>query len=152
MAQMIPLGLTIAGTALSAGGSILGANSEAKEMRREANQLEANAGLERASSQRAAMEERRQARLAASRALTVAAASGGGVDDPTVLNALAGIEGEGEYRALSALYEGNESASGMEAEAQARRRGAKSTKRAGLIKAGSSILSSGSSLYDRYGG
>jgi leucyl aminopeptidase (aminopeptidase T) len=150
MAQAIPIGLAVAGTALSAGGSILSADSEAKEMRREATQLETQAGLERASSHRAAMEERRQARLAASRGLTVAAASGASVDDPTVVNILSRIEGEGEYRALSALYEGDQTALGMEAEAAAKRRGAKSTKTAGYIKAGSTILSA-SSMYDRYG-
>lgn len=151
MAHMIPIGLAVAGTALSAGGSIIGANSEAKELRREAAQLEAGAGRERASSHRAAMEEKRQARLAASRGLALAAASGGGADDPTVVNLLAGIEGEGEYRALSALYEGDQTALGMEAEAAARRRGAKSTKKAGLVKAAGTILSSGASMYDRYG-
>lgn len=151
MAQAIPIALTVAGTALSAGGSIIGANDEAREMRREAAQLETQAGLERASSHRAAMEEKRQSRLAASRARAVAAASGAGVDDPTVVNLIAGIEGEGEYRALSALYEGDQKALGMEAEAAARRRGAKSTKRAGLIKGASTILSGGASLYDRYG-
>jgi len=151
MAHAIPIGLAVAGSVLSAGGSILGAKSEAKELRREAVQLETNAGLERASSQRRAMEERRQAQLAGSRGLAVAAASGGAADDPTVVNLLAGIEGEGEYRALTALYEGEETARGMEAEAAARRRGAKSAKKAGLIKAGSTILSAGSSLYDRYG-
>lgn len=151
MATAIPLGAAVVGTALSAGGSIIGANSEAKEMRREAAQLEANAGIERASSQRRAIDERRQAKLAQSRGLAVAGASGGGIDDPTVLNLLSGIGGEGEYRALTALYEGEESARGMEAEAAARRRGAKATKTAGLLKGAGSIISAGSSLYDRYG-
>jgi hypothetical protein len=151
MAQAIPLALTLGGAALSAGGSIIGANAEAKEMRSEAAQLEAQAGLERASSQRQAIEERRQARLAASRGLAVAAASGASVDDPTVVNTLARIEGEGEYRALSALYNGDETADGMEAEAAAKRRGAKSTKKASYVSAAGSILSAGSSLYDRYG-
>lgn len=151
MAQAIPLGLAVAGTAMSAGGSILAANAEAKELRKEAEQLDAQAGLERATSQRSAIEERRQARLASSRGLAVAAASGGSVDDPSVLNALAGIEGEGEYRALSALYSGEETARGMEGEADARRRGAKSVKTAGYMKAASTILSSGGSLAGKYG-
>lgn len=151
MAQAIPFALMAAGSLLSAGGSIIGANAEAKEMRMQADQLEANAGLERASSQRAAMDEKRSARLTASRALAVAAASGGGADDPTVVNTIAGIEGEGEYRALTALYNGDQQAEGMEAEAKARRRGAKSTKTAGLLKAGSTILSGASSIYGKYG-
>lgn len=152
MAQAIPIALAVGGSLLSAGGTIIGANAEAKEMRREAAQLDAQAGLERASSQRQAIEERRQARLAASRGLAVAAASGASADDPTVVNALAGIGGEGEYRALSALYSGEETARGMEAQAQANRRGAKSTKKASYFGAAGSILSAGSTLHDRYGG
>ncbi len=150
MASAIPVALMAAGSLLSAGGSNIGANSEAKELRSQAAQLDAQAGLERASSQRAAIDEKRQARLLASRGLAVAAASGGGADDPSVVNALAGIEGEGEYRALTALYNGDQTASGMEADAAAKRRGAKSVKTAGWMKAGGSILSAGSSIADRY--
>jgi hypothetical protein len=151
LAHAIPLALAVAGTALSAGGTIIGSQAEGRELNLQATQLDAQAGRERATSQRQAMEERRQARLASSRGLALAAASGGGTDDPSVVNALASIEGEGEYRAMSALYSGEESAKGMEDEADARRRGAKSTKAGGLIKAGSTILSAGSSLHGKYG-
>lgn len=151
MAQMIPLALAVAGSALSAGGTILGSQSEGRELNMQANQLDVAAGTERASSQRAAIDERHQAKLLNSRALAVAGASGGGIDDPTVINTMAGISQEGEYRALTALYNGNEAAAGMEADAAAKRRGAKSVKTAGLIKAGGTILSAGSSLYGRYG-
>jgi len=141
-----------AGAALKAGGSIISANSQAKDLRKQAAQLEANAGLERASSQRKASEERRQARLATSRGVALAAASGGGVDDPSVINLLEGIAGEGEYRALSALYEGNQSALSMEDQAKSARKQAKATKTAGYINAASSLLSTGTSLFDRVGG
>lgn len=152
MAQAILPAMAIAGAALSAGGTIVGANNEAKELRSEANQLDANAGQERAVSQRRAIEEKRQSRLAASRALAVAAASGGGASDPTVVNAIANLEGEGEYRALSSLYEGNVAGDDLERQAAARRREAKNTKKASLFKAGSTILGAGSSMFDRYGG
>lgn len=135
-----------AGALVSAGGTILGARSEAKQLKSEARQLEAKAGTERAISQRQAMEERRQARLAASRGLAVAAASGGGADDPTVVNTLANIAGEGEYRALTALYNGEETARGDEAQAKARRKEAKNVKRASYFKAANTILSAGSSI------
>lgn len=150
MAQAIPAVLTVGGAALSAGGSIIAANSKAKELRREADQLDAQAGLDRASSQRQAMDERRSARLLQSTGLARAAASGGGADDPTVVNLLAGIEGEGEYRALTAMYEGEEEARGKEAQAAANRRGAKATKKAGLIGAAGTILSAGGSMFNRY--
>lgn len=65
-----------------------------------------------ASGQRVMLEERRNAQLLASRALAVAGASGGGVDDPTVEKIISDIEGEGAYREASAMYE---------AEAQARK-------------------------------
>lgn len=151
MAHAIPIGLMAAGAGLSAGGTIIGANSEAKELRIQANQLDAQAGLKRASSQRDAIEERRQGNLVMSRAVAVAAASGAGADDPTVVNNIANIAGEAEYRALTALYNGDEEAAGMEAQAAANRRGAKATKTAGLLKAGSTILSAGSSLFGKYG-
>jgi hypothetical protein len=63
-----------------------------------------------ASSRLQAREEERQADLVASRALAVAAASGGGVSDPTVVNIIARTKGEGAYRANVALYEGAERA------------------------------------------
>lgn len=151
MAQaMVPL--QIAGSLVSAGGTILGAKSEAKQLRKEAAQLEANAGQERAVGQRAAMDERRQGRLASSRALAIAAASGASADDPTIVNALADLEGEGEYRALTALYEGNVAGDDLARQAQSRRKEAKNVKRASYFKAAGTILGAGSSLADRYGG
>ena len=151
MAQAIPIGLAVAGSALSAGSTILGANSEAKQLRSEAEQIDIQAGKERASSQRAAIEERRQAKKVSSRALALAAASGGGASDPSVINNIAEIEGEGEYRALTALYNGEEAARGQEFEADNRRKEAKNVKKAALVKAAGTIISTGSTLHDRYG-
>lgn len=150
MAQMIPIGLAVAGSALAAGGTILGANAEAKQLKGEAIQLEAQAGSTRATSQRQAMDERRQARLASSRALALSAASGG-ASDPTVVNILANLEGEGEYRALTALYNGEEEARGLEFEATNRRKESKNTKRAGYIGAASTMLKAGAGMYEKYG-
>jgi hypothetical protein len=150
MAQAIPIALAVGATALQAGGTIIGANAEAKSLRSEAAQLDAMAGQDRASSQREAVEQRRQARLLQSRALAVGAATGGAMD-PTVVNTIADLEGEGAYRALTALYEGEESAQSKEAEAKARRKEAKNVKRAGLINAGAQVLSSASSLAGKYG-
>lgn len=128
---------------------MIGAKGEAKELRKQADQLDIKAGQERASAQRLAIEQRRQAELLSSRALAVAAASGAGVDDPTVLNIMANIAGEGEYRALTALYEGEEEARGLELNADARRREAKNTKKAAKFSALGTIIGAGS---DAYGG
>lgn len=69
-------------------------------------QAERQGGVAIAISQRQAVEEHRQANLVASRALAVAAASGGGVSDPTIVRIIANARGEGTYRANVALYEG----------------------------------------------
>jgi hypothetical protein len=152
MAQAIPIGLMIAGTALSAGGSIIGGNSQSKALKSEATQFDASAGQYRASSQREAMDETRQGDLSASRVLALAAASGAGASDPTVINLIGNLSGESQYRALTALYNGDQKGRAAEAEAASRRAEAKGAKTAGILKAAGSIISSGSSLYDRYGG
>ena len=151
MAQAIPVALMAASTALSAGGTIIGANAEARSLKSEATQLDTQAGQDRASSQRAAIEQRRQARLLQSRAQAVGAASGG-ASDPTVVNIISRLAGEGQYRALTALYEGEEMARSKEMQARARRQEAKNTKRAGYISAAGQVLGGASSIYSRFGG
>ncbi len=87
-------------------------------------QHERVAGETRATSQREAIEARRQARLASSRALAVSAASGAGAGDPDVINRIAELEGEGEYNALRAMYEGDTSSdTSLERAAVARKAG-----------------------------
>lgn len=150
MAQAIPFALMAASAGISAAGSIVGSKAESKALKAEADQLDAQAGRERATSQRAAMEQRRQSRLLASRAIAVGAATGGALD-PTVLNIISRLEGEGEYRALSALYEGEEEAIGLENQAAARRREAKNVKKGGLLKAAGTIIGAGSDIVTRAG-
>lgn len=149
MAQAIPIALAVGGAGLSAAGSIIGGNSQAKELRMQAAQLDAQAGDDRASAQRQSIEERRQTRIAGSRALALAASSGGGADDPSVVNLIANMEGEGEYRALTALYNGETEARSKEDQAAANRRGAKTAKTVGMLKAASSIIGAGSSMFNR---
>lgn len=107
-----------AGTILSVVSNERGAKSDARRLRR-------MAGDERATSQRAASEERRRARLVESRARAVAANSGAGASDPSVLNLMADLSAEGEYRALTRMYEGETSAQSLEMEARERRRAAR---------------------------
>ncbi len=151
MAQAIPLALTAASTALQVGGSLSAASSQAGQLRSEATQLDAMAGMDRASSQRTAYEQKRQARLLQSRALAVAGASGGSVSDPDVVNLMARLSGEGEFRALTALYEGEEQARSRELQADARRKEAKNVKKAALVTAAGKVLESGATMYTRFG-
>jgi len=82
-----------------------------------AERLKTEAIQEQAIAQRSFIEKRRQSRLAESRAVAVAGASGGGVGDPTVLNIISELAGEGEFGAQSALFEGESAASLLNTEA-----------------------------------
>ena len=106
-----------------------------------------------AASQRTAMEENRQADLVASRALAVAAASGGGVSDPTMVDILSRTKGEGAYRARVALYEGQARSRAMRVSAI----GGGSFDSSDALKAGynaaafGGLARAGMSLYAKYG-
>jgi hypothetical protein len=174
-----------AGTLAGAAGAISSGNAQkaageqqsrvmeyqARVREREALALEQNAGQERASAQRAAIEENRKADLVSSRAKAVGAASGAGSLDPTMVDILGGIETEGAYRAATALAQGEDRALGQEYSAVLSRAGAASDRYAGeyakasgvaaqqrsYLQAGGTLAmgfskfgSKLSSLYDKY--
>ncbi len=142
--------LPVVSTVFQAAGAIGGGVSKDNAARFQAQQLETAAGQERAAAQRAAEEQRRQARLAGSRLQAVA---GGAGSDPTVMNLAADIAGEGEYRALTALFEGESRARGMEGQARAARYEGKQARTAGMMKAATTVFSAGSnSMLEKYGG
>lgn len=122
-----PVSLNQIGTALQAGGDILGAVShyrfgaqaqQAAEF--QAQQLRQNAGQVLASSQRQAFDVDRQSKYIASSALAAAAASGGGASDPTVVNLIARNAGEMAYQKAVALYQGADKARSLNMEASAK--------------------------------
>jgi hypothetical protein len=147
----------ITATVLSIGGSVLSglgqmqagkaANANAKF---QAAQMEQQAGQERASSQRQAIAERRQANIMQSNAQASAAASGGGATDPTVLNITGNLAKEGEYNALSALFAGEERARGQELQATSTRMQGKQAKKQGMISGISTIIGGSASAYSKY--
>lgn len=115
---------SVVGTGLSAISSITGARAQEAQAKSQQNMLNykaeqarVQAGQQRAASQRTAAEQRRRAAIVSSNARAAAATSGGSVSDPTVQNIIGNIEGEGEYRALTSLYQGEDAARGMETQA-----------------------------------
>ena len=125
----------------------------------QAAQMTQQAGQEQAAAQRAAIDQRRQATLIASRAVAVAGASGGGVSDPTVQNIIADIHGEGAYRAALKLYQGEDAArqlrmgaSAKTYEGQLARENARSMADAYRLKAWGGLAGSGATLFTKYGG
>lgn len=133
------------GTLFKVGGKVVAGRAAKRSADDEAAQLDRRASNTRASAQRAAAEEERNARLVASRGQAVAAASGAGAGDPTVVNLMADILGEGRYRALTALYEGEEQARSDNAAARTRRREGRAARTA-------SYLDAAGDLFSKYGG
>lgn len=140
-----------AGTILSAGGQAVSAISEKKAADFEAGQMQNMAVTERALAGRKANEFRRQTRLKQS-ALQARAAATGGATDPTIVDLAGQIEEEGEYNALTAVWEGQERANDLVARAGMRKKQGSLARMTGLMGAGGTILQGGSSLYKRYAG
>jgi hypothetical protein len=111
---------------------------------RDANQAQVESQIQ-------ASGERRRAKLLRSRALAVAGKSGAGVSDPTVTNILAGIDTEGEVRALTALYEGDTTAQALRSGAQSKFRASSAYRSAGNLSAASSLAGGAYSFFDKYG-
>lgn len=129
------------GTGISAYGKHKKGQEQKDQAYSRARQLQRNASVTRAISQREAEDERRLGELAESKALAMAAASGGGVSNATIANLRAGLEAEGEYRALQRLWAGEEEASGMELEAYNTKKAGRAAARAGTLGAATTILS-----------
>lgn len=160
----LSVGLSTAGTLFS----VIGGMGTARAARRqgaamnaaaqfEAAQLEQNAGQAIAAAQRVKMSREQHARLIASRALAVGAKNGG-LDDPGVQNVIADIEGEGAYRAMIALYDGEERARQLRMGAGARRYEGALAEQAGIdIATGRTIKAFGTgatdiaTMYSKYG-
>jgi hypothetical protein len=147
MAWVVPA-MQIAGTVLG----VMGAAKQGKDDKAAADfqaaQLDQSAGQSRASGQREALEQKRQARLANSRLRALAQGGGG---DPTIVKLSQDIAGEGEFRALTALYEGEERARGMEMSATGARKSGKSAQQVGYVRGFSTVLDRAPGLYEKYG-
>lgn len=139
-ADPITMGLMIAGGLLGAAGNIDSGNAAMAEAQSQAAQLKYNAGQQRAAGQHAAEKEKKTTDLLLSKMLAISGASGGGVADPTMLNLFAQAEAEGKVASQTQLYNAEQSAMSMEAEAASALRIGAAKKRASRIQALGSLL------------
>ena len=152
------------GTIMSAIGSLVSAgtarrvgNAQATEANYAASQLEQNANNVVAAGQRSAAGEALKAKILASRALAVAAASGGDASSPGVEHVIADIAGRGAYNAGVALYDAEDKARQMLMGAESTRYGGQVMKAGGASKAaaylfgGAGNMAQASSLFSKYG-
>lgn len=143
--------ISAASTVLTTAAAVQQAGARKKQMEAVARAREEEANAAAAESQREAAIERKKARNLASRARAVAAASGAGVSDPTVVNQLTEIEAAGELNALNAMYSGNTAARGYRQGAAIARNEADAAQTAGYLGAASTALDGANSWYEKYG-
>ena len=131
--------------ALMAVGSLAALNRGAQARKLKYQQAE---GLDAAANRRMAAttadvaEEERTKKFMYSRALAIAAASGGGVDDAGMVALLGDLNAEGEYRVMSKLWVGQEEAEGLRFRATAARREGENALEAGYLNAATTVISS----------
>lgn len=143
--------LMVIGTVVSAYGTIAAGSAQRAEADSQAYQMRQQAGQERASAQRAEIVQRRQGAFALSRAQAVAAAGGGDTTDPTVVNVEKDIAGQTEYNAMTALFNGEERARGLETGANFKNFEGDQAYQKGLYSAAGTIFKGGSSWASKYG-
>lgn len=143
----IGIGIAAAGMASQVYGQQQGKKAAKADAAAIAAQQREAAARSRALGQRQAAEERKQARLVTS---ALQARAGGGGTDPGVLRLDADIYGEGELRALQALYEGDTGALSLENAANAGLRSGRARARGYDWQTAGSIVKGGSAMYSRY--
>lgn len=135
---------------IQAGAEKKSAQNEQVLANYQAGQLRVNAGQAIAASQRDAISIDRETRLNASRALAVAASSGGGASDPTVVNIIAQGASDGAYRKAVALYEGQDESRSMLSQADALEAGADLAMGQSKARRGAMLLNAGANAYGSY--
>lgn len=76
-----------------------------------------------------------------SRAISAAAASGAGVDDPTVINLIGDLNTEGEYRIMQKLWVGQDEAEGLRYQAEVKRREGEAALNQAYMNAATTVMS-----------
>ena len=135
------------GTAVSAYGTIAGANAQASGLEYQASVARTKARQEEAIGQRQQMETDRKTRLTQSRLQATSSASGGSASDPTVVDLAGDIAGRGKYMGGLQMWQANQNAWDFDTKAQALSASADATRSGGKLSAFSTILGGAASLY-----
>lgn len=140
--------LAVGAAAVTVGSQLYAAHERKAAGDAQSKLLRDEATVRRGEGHYAAEEERRQAQYVESRARAVGAASGAigvGLD-----RVEANIHAEGEYRALLRQYSADVEAQDLERQAKVAKKGGAAAGTAGIIQSGSTLLTQGGDLWDRY--
>ncbi|HID4133020.1 TPA: hypothetical protein ACXE8V_003395 [Pluralibacter gergoviae] len=138
----------IGASVLSAGGAVYSGQQQKKMANYQAAQAEADADASKAAAKVEADRIRKAGREQAAAANASLAASGVETGEGTALRITSGITEDAEQDAYQTVLNGANSASRLQAQAQADRITGSNAATAGNISAGSSLLSAGGTAYD----
>lgn len=140
--------LAIAGAVTGGIGTIAQASAAQQQAEAQARAQDMQAAAEErqarereAASQRDAIERGKQADLVLSRQQAVAASSGAGATDPTVLQIMGNTAQTGAYQSAAAIYEGTAAAQSLDEKAAIDRYTAEEKRRAAPTLAAATMLS-----------
>jgi hypothetical protein len=129
------------GTGLSAVGTVAGGIAQSNANKAQAEAAERQAQEVRAASQREAMVRAKETRELLSRQQAVAASSGGGATDSSVLDIMGDVAEQGQFNVDSAIFEGESQGRNLEDQAAILRWEGRQKMLSGFVDAGSSVLS-----------
>lgn len=141
---------TLAGSAVSAMGTIAAGKSRQQAAEYEAAQLNVKAKEEQAAAQREAFDAARKKELTLSTLQSRAAASGFEATDPTALALADEISRYGTYQEQMAMYGGESRRIGIDAQAQGRRMEGAAARQGAAYSAAGTILGGISSMANKY--
>ena len=139
--------VALAAAAVSALGAMKQGQDEKAAANYNAAQAKADADANTAAAKVQAQRIRQQGAQQASQATSAFGASGVETDSGTALRVTSGIAGDAEQDAYTTILNGVNSSNRMRTQAQADVSSGKKAEQAGMMNAGSSLLSSGSQMY-----
>jgi hypothetical protein len=141
----------MSGIYVSLAAKVAGGYAQKNALDASAAQLSQEAGQSVASGIQGAIQDRRRAAYVASNARAAIAGGGLSTTGTSAIQTVGQIRGEGEYRALTSLYQGQDRASELDYRASSMRNAGSNAVTSGWISGISSVLSGGSSFFDKYG-
>ena len=144
------------GSGLGTLGSASAQSAAGKAQQQAANYKAAQEGQQAtqaiAAGQQNMFQQQRKTALTQSSLVARAAADGGSATDPTVLTLGQDIAGRGEINALDALWQGQDKATGLQAQANADRYNGAVAKQGADMASTGTLLSGAGTLFSRFSG
>lgn len=148
-AATVATAASVGGLGLTAYGQMQQAAAANQAAKGDAEELKYNARMQRAEGSMRAQEVMQQGKFAESRARAVAGASG--TSGGNINRIISDLAAETRLRADLAMFGSNATASSLQLSARGRRSAGRGARDAGRVGTAATLLSGGSSLYERYG-